>query len=77
MVIVAALVYQIKSIYNGFAIAIYCTLKVVPFNFCSVQVSLLSESSFGYIGEVTKNHLAAACVLFWDITIFETNLYTS
>ena len=31
----------IKSIYNGFAIAIDCTLKVVPFGFCSVQDLLL------------------------------------
>ena len=28
----------IKSIYNGFATAIHCTLKGVPFGFCFVQV---------------------------------------
>ena len=36
----------IKSIYNGFAIAIDCTLKVAPFSFCSVQVMPLFRISF-------------------------------
>ena len=46
----------IKSICNGFAIAIDCTLKVVPFDFCFVQVmSLFQNLTFG-----DKNWLAAA-----------------
>ena len=36
----------IKSIYNGFAIAKECTLKVVLFGFCPVQVMPLFRISF-------------------------------
>ena len=36
----------IKSIYNGFAIAIDCILKVVPFGFCFVKVMPLFIISF-------------------------------
>ena len=42
----ALLHWCIKSIYNGFAIAIDCTLKVVPFGFCSVLVMHLFRISF-------------------------------
>ena len=39
---------------------------------------LSSESHFGYLGEVTKIHLAASYGFFGgDLGIFEANLYTS
>ena len=40
----------INLIYNDFAIAIDCTLKGVPFGFCSVPSYHFSESSFGFLG---------------------------
>ena len=48
------LYWCIKSIYNGFTIAIHCTFKVVPFGFCIVQVMLFSQSAFGYFTRTDK-----------------------
>ena len=45
----------IKSIYNGFAIVIDCTLKVVPFGFSSVQVMALFRISFWLLSRSDKN----------------------
>ena len=66
----------IKSIYNGFAIAIDCTLKLCLLVLILSKSSLSSESHFVYLGEMTKIHLAAAYCFFWDLGIFEANLYT-
>ena len=38
---------------------------------------LFSESSLGYLGEVTKVCVAAACSFLGDLDIFEANIYTS
>ena len=66
--------WSIKSIYNGFAIAMDCTLKVVPFGFCSVQVMPLFRISFQLLRKSDKN---SSFGIFWDQGIFEANQYTS
>ena len=64
----------IKSIYNGFAIAIDCTLKVVPFGFCSVQVMPLFRISFWLLRRSDKNSSCSGLRFFLDLGIFEANL---
>ena len=64
----------IKSIYKGFAIAIDCTLNVVPFGFCFVEVIHLFRIMFWLTRKSEKNlacsglqRLAAACNFFFGI----------
>ena len=57
----------IKSIYNGFAIATDCTLKVVPFGFCSVHIMPLFRISMGYLREVMTIHIGADFLGFRNI----------
>ena len=54
----------INSIYNEFAIAIDCTLKVVPFVSVLFKSCLFSESLFGYLEEVTKIGLQRLAAFF-------------
>ena len=67
----------IKLIYNGFAIAIDCTLKVVHFGFCSVQVMSCFRISFWFLRRSDKKSACNSLQLFGDLGIFEPNLYTS
>ena len=67
----------IKSIYNGFAIAINCTLKVVPFGFCFVQVMPLFRISFCLHRRGDKKSAWSSLRLFGDLGIIEANLYPS
>ena len=64
----------IKSIFNGFAIAIHCTLKVVPFGFCSVQVMPLIKISI-WLHLVTNICLSATCGLFLGIQAYLRLIY--
>ena len=65
----------IKSKYNGFAID--CTLKVVPFGFCSVKVMPLFRISFWLLRKSDTNLSFSGLRPFWDLGIFEANMYTS
>ena len=61
-----------KSVYNGFAIAIDCTLIVVLFGFCSLQVMPVfrisfwllrrSDTNFACNGSVTVLHPFSQCI---------------
>ena len=53
--------------YNGFAIAIHCTLKVVHFGFCSVQVMPLFRISFWIITRSDKNLACSGLRLFFVV----------
>ena len=63
--------------YNGFDIAIDCTLKVVPFGFYSVQVMPLFRISFWLLRQSGENLACRGLWLFWDLGIFEANIFTS
>ena len=54
----------IKSIYNGFAIVIDCTLKVVPFGFSSVQDMPLFRISFWLLRRSDVNLACSSLRLF-------------
>ena len=54
----------IKSIHNGFAIVIDCTLKVVPFDFFSVQVMSLSRICFWLLRRSNQNFTCSGLRLF-------------
>ena len=62
----------IKSIYNGFAIAIDGTLKVKCLVSVLFKSFLFSKSPFG-----DKSLTCRGLRLFWDLGIFEANLNTS
>ena len=67
----------IKSMYIGFAIAIDCTLKVVHFAFCSVQVKPLFRISFWLLRRSDGNLSCSGLRLFFrDSGIFEANIFT-
>ena len=58
----------IKPLYNVFAIAIECTLKVVPFGFWSVQVMPLFRISFWLPRRSDKNLTCSNLRLFGILT---------
>ena len=65
----------IKSIYNGFAIATDCTLKVVPFNFCFVQVMPLFRISFWLLRRSEKNSSCSGLRHFLGIEAYSRLIY--
>ena len=69
--------WYIKSVYNGFAITIDCTLTVVPFGFCSVQVMPLFRNSFWLLFRSDISFACSGLRLFCDLGILEANQYTS
>ena len=68
--------YQV-NIY-GFAIPIDCSLKVVPFGLCFVQVMPLLRISIWLLRRRDINLACSGLGLFLgDLGIFEAKLYTS